>query len=130
MTDLAWPAAILVAVIGVTVLLLSLWGLIVPSRLISMVRSVLTRRGGVLIAVGVRLLLGIAFLLAADFSRFPPTVRVLGVVTLVAAVGLAIVGHERMKRMVDWVARWPLWAVRGWLVVGAGFGAFLFYATH
>lgn len=118
-------ARITVQIFGALIAVLSLWGMVVPQRLLALVGKVATNPSGIFVAVGVRLLLGAALLLAAETAGFPTTFMILGGVAIAAAVGLLIVGSGRMRKLVEWVTRWPESLVRAWLVFGLGFGAFL-----
>ena len=62
---------IVVLVLGVTVCALSAWGIYAPERLLKLVNGVMGQERGIYIAVIVRLLLGLALILAAPDSRFP-----------------------------------------------------------
>ena len=81
------------------------------------------------LAVGIRLLLGVALIVAAPASLFPLVFRVIGVIAILAALALPIMGIERIRRLVGWFAALPSLALRLWLVFGFAFGAFLVYGT-
>ncbi len=51
---------------GIVIAALSIWGIVVPERLIGMVTGVMARPAGMRIAVGARFLLGFALLVAAS----------------------------------------------------------------
>lgn len=53
-------------------------------------------------AVGVRLVMGAVFILAAHDTRYPWAVRVFGIIALAAAAGLGVMGPQRLERMVQW----------------------------
>ena len=80
------------------------------------------------LAVSVRLLLGVLLIVAADASRLPLVVAVLGWITLFAGIGLAAIGRDRFRRFVTWALGMPDAAVRTGGVLAALFGAFLIYA--
>jgi len=81
------------------------------------------------VAVGVRLGLGIALLFAADASRYPMGLRVLGWITLAAAAALAVMGPTRLDRLVLWWMRRPAGEIRAWSGVAVMMGLFLIHAT-
>lgn len=80
------------------------------------------------VAVGIRLVLGIALLSAAEVSRYPVGLRVLGWITLAAAVVLAILGPTRLDRLVRWWTERADSEIRAWSAVAVGLGLFLVYA--
>ena len=121
---------IVVLAIAALVLVLAAWGVVMPDKLITFVVSSMDRPWGIHIAVFVRLVLGAALIAAAPASLFPVTFEVLGVVTILAAVALAIAGQERVRRFLDWwVEQFSPRVNRLWLLFGVAFAAFLVYAV-
>lgn len=118
-----------VLLFGVVLVALSVWGLVVPARVLSMVEGVMGRPRGMWIAVGARVVLGAALIIAAPRSMFPTTFLVLGWVALIAAVVLPLVGRARIHGLVTWLERMPPPLVRVWLVLGMAFGAVLVYGV-
>ncbi|MCC5879786.1 MAG: hypothetical protein JJU03_07825 [Idiomarina sp.] len=54
------------------------------------------------LAVVVRLLLGGVLLLAASGSRFPATLEVIGWISIVAGLVVAVMGHRRFVKLMEW----------------------------
>ncbi|MGI9343354.1 MAG: hypothetical protein ACR2QV_10915 [Gammaproteobacteria bacterium] len=119
----------IVAVFGLLVCLGCIVGIAATSVLMRIMDMVMSRPGILYLAVGVRLLLGVALIVAAPASLFPVLFRIFGVIAILAALALPIMGIERIRRLVAWVAALPSIALRLWLVVGFAFGAFLIYGT-
>jgi hypothetical protein len=86
-------------------------------------------RGRYVAAVVVRLVLGLLFLWLADELRYPVVMRILGGLSIAAAIGILLMGREWLDRMIDW------WMARGDGVLRIGmlfamlFGAFLVHAS-
>jgi len=120
---------IVVQAFGVLIGVMSLWGLVVPSQLMGLVKRVVSKPAGMGFAVGVRILMGAVLLTTAQVAKFPMTFTVIGWIAILAAIGLLIMGQGRMQKLVDSVARWPTAMVRVWLVFGLAFGAFLIYGA-
>ena len=118
-----------VLVFGIVVGVLSIWGIIAPTRLISIVRSVMDRGFGIYAAVIARVLLGVALIIAAAESRFPTGFEILGWIAIAAAVGLAFIGRERLRKFIGWFDRFSPAQIRLWLVLGIVFGGFLVYGV-
>lgn len=116
-----------VMLFGAVVLVLSAWGIAAPKRLIDLVRGVMDRDLGIYVAIIARVVLGLALLGAAQQSSFPQTFRVLGWIAIIAAVGLAIIGRDRVRRFVARFERLPAGFIRLWLIFGIAFGGFLIY---
>lgn len=119
--------AIVVTLVG---LLLTLAGIVLavaPQRLLDWIRGMESRtRFGV--AIGARAVMGVLFLLAAPACRQPLVVQIVGWIALVAAVGILLMGRNRLDRFLAWWLERPLGFLRGWSVVAMGFGVLLLYS--
>jgi len=121
---------IIVLVTGVTVIVLSGWGIFAPEKLMTLVTSAMDKYWGIYIAVIVRLILGSALIIVAPFSLFPTVFQVLGVIAIVAAMALVLMGRERIQRFIAWWSeRLSAPIVRLWLLFGIAFGCFLVYGA-
>jgi hypothetical protein len=118
---------IVVLVLGIAVCVLSAWGAYAPEKLVRLVTGVMDQEWGIYLAVIVRLLLGLALIIAAPYSRFPLVFQALGWIAIVAAVALAFMGRERLRRLVAWFERFSPAIIRLWLLFGVAFGGFLIY---
>lgn len=116
---------LVIELLGIAVAALGALGLVRPQRLIGFATSIWNSGAGLPAAVAIRVLLGAALLATASASRFPTPFRVLGALSLVAAVAAPLLGRERLRRFVDWWAGRPATFVRAWALVALGFGAFL-----
>ena len=123
-------AQIVVLVIGVTVIVLAGWGLFTPEKLMTFVTSAMDKYWGVYIAIIVRLVLGSALIIVAPASLFPIVFQALGVIAIVSAIALALMGRERIRRFIAWWSeRFSLPIVRLWLLFGMAFGGFIIYGV-
>jgi hypothetical protein len=102
-------------------------GIVSPSRLLGVVRSIQTPIG-LYFAAGLRLLLGVALLFAAPPSRAPGLIYIVGVFIIVIGVITPFFGLERFRRLVDWWSVQGSAFVRGWAVLALLFGLSLAYA--
>ena len=106
------------------------WGIFAPQKLVTLVASVMDRHWGIYIAVVVRLVLGAALIIVAPASQFPIAFQVLGSIAIIAAVALALLGRERVRRLiVSWIGRLSAAMIRLWLLAGIAFGGFLIYGV-
>jgi NAD/NADP transhydrogenase beta subunit len=81
-----------------------------------------------ILAVVVRLVLGFLLISQAGYSRFPTVIEVLGWLSVIAAVSLALMGRKNFKRLMAWAFTLiQPWGRPGGLLAMA-FGAFLIYA--
>ena len=118
-----------VFVFGLIIGLASFYGMAFPKHLLNTVGQVASSRAGMLFSVGVRLVLGFLFTLAAPLTSFPNVFYVLGVITLAAAAALLFLGQARMTGLVEWFQGQPVGLTRVWLILGVVFGGFLIYAV-
>ena len=118
---LALLVALLISLIGLT-------GVVSPETLASLGRHALTPTG-LLIVAAVRIGIGTILLLVASASRAPRTLRVFGIIAIIAGVATPSFGVEHSRRVMDW------WLAQGfvWVRLHAGIalvlGGFLAYAV-
>jgi len=125
-----FSSQIIVLVIGVTVIVLAGWGIIAPEKLMAFVTSAMDKYWGIYIAVVVRLVLGSALIIVAPASLFPIVFQALGVIAIVAAIALVLMGRKRVRRFIAWWSeRFSAPMVRLWLLFGMAFGGFLVYGV-
>ncbi len=122
-------ALVLLIVFAVIIIGMCAVALVRPPTLLNFAANVIESKRGMWIAVGVRLVAGAAFLIAADASRFPTFFLVIGVLSLIAAVSLPIIGHQRFIALVDWFSHAPVSVIRVWGVLGVAFGALILYGS-
>ena len=80
-------------------------------------------------AIGVRFIAGIVLLLYAAQSKFPLALTILGCIFLIAALAIAVMGRDRLKRLIEWTFNFmaPYARIVGFLAMC--FGGFLVYAV-
>ena len=119
---------ILLAIVSTIIVVLSLYGVLQPEGLVAWVRGFMARRQGLATAIGVRLLLaGLLWFTAAD-ARTPTVFRVFAILTLIAAFVFPFVGIDRIRKLIDYVAGWPSWALRLDCLMGVALGVFLLWS--
>jgi hypothetical protein len=113
--------------LGVLIVLMGAWGVLAPARTTDLVNR-FGSKGGLWFAAGIRLVLGLALWFAAPQSRAPLLLQVLGVVAIVAAVVIPLMGLDRFKALVDWWSKLSPGAQRLWSLVAVAFGAAILWA--
>lgn len=81
-----------------------------------------------ILAVAVRLILGILLILQSDLSRYPLLIELLGWLSIIAALSLAVMGRRNFLRLMSWALNVlkPYGRVGG--IFAVVFGGFLIYA--
>ena len=119
--------AIIVSVLGVVIALIGVMGVANPRSLNKLVqRWQSPARFG--FAVVIRVVLGVVFLAVAPDFRAPLVVRIVGVISVVAALAILIVGRVRLDAFIEWWLRRSPALLRLWATVAIAFGALLVYA--
>ena len=119
---------VLIIIFGALTLLAGIVILINPEFIFGFLRTSMTKPELHIAAVVVRIILGILLLTQSHVSKFPVVIEIIGWLSIVAAVVLAVMGRRNFIRLMSWalsVAK-PFGRVGG--VVAAAFGAFLIYA--
>lgn len=81
-----------------------------------------------ILAVVVRIILGALLILQSDLSKYPLVIEILGWLSIVAALSLAVMGRQNFIRLMSWALNSlkPFGRVGG--VIAAAFGGFLVHA--
>lgn len=81
-----------------------------------------------ILAIGVRLLLGVLLIYLSGVSRFPLAIEIIGWISIIAALVFLVIGRARFNKLMSWVLSLvkPLGRVGG--VIAMAFGVFLVYA--
>jgi hypothetical protein len=111
-------------VIGALVILGSAISVAAPDLRLSLERLVITPAGLYAIAA-LRIAIGLVFVLAAPASRAPRTLRVLGLIVIIAGLTTPWFGVARARAVLNWLASAGLMRVAAG--VGMAIGGFLVY---
>ena len=117
---------LLALVIGALVILVGAVGVAAPDVLLFVGRSVITP-GGLYAIAALRIAIGLVFALAAPASRAPRTLRVLGVLVIIAGLVTPWFGVARSLAVLDWWASVGPSLRRLDAGVGMALGGFLVY---
>jgi hypothetical protein len=115
---------------GVSLVVFVCIGLVSPARVLRFVEQTMAASWGIVFAVGIRLVLGIALLVAAPASPYPLAFTVVGWIAITAAVGGALLGRRRLQRFTQWwIDHFGPAGTRAWLAIALAFAAFLVYGA-
>jgi hypothetical protein len=112
--------ALIIAAAGVV-------GVISPSLVLELARSLLTP-GALYVVAAVRITFGIVLVSVASASRLPKTIKVLGIVIIVAGVLTPFFGVERSQAVFDWWSSQSALFMRAWSGLAVICGLFVIYA--
>ena len=59
-------------------------------------------KSGLWVATAIRAVLGLGLLAAAEDSKAPMLLRILGLIILLVAIAMPLLGLDRHRRMIDW----------------------------
>lgn len=114
--------SVVVVIFGLFMLGMGTAILMSPERLKKGLRIFLDKRGFGLAAVGIRVVVGVLFLMAASDTRAPSFITAMGVLFILAGVAIPFVGFTRIERLANWWLERPDWALRAWAVAAGGLG--------
>jgi hypothetical protein len=112
-------------------LLIFLAGIIIvinPDTIFGVLRNNLEKVSLHVLAVGVRVVIGILLILSASASKYPTIIGILGWLSLVAAATLFVIGRRRFLRLMSWALSLPQPYSRISGLVAMAFGGFLVHA--
>ena len=81
-----------------------------------------------ILAVVVRLLLGALLVYLASTSKFPVAIEVIGWISIIAAVSLAVIGRSNFKKLLRWAMTFQKSFGRIGGIFATAVGGFLIYA--
>ncbi len=119
---------IIIALVGVLICLGGLVMLLAPEKFKNVMNN-WTGQPRFLFAIIIRVVLGAILLAEAASLRFPLAMKIIGGISIVAAIAILLVGQGRMDRIIDYWMRKPNNILRAWSVFAIAFGAFFIYVT-
>ena len=119
---------LLIIIFGALTLLAGIVIVINPEVIFGFLRNNLDKLVLHILAVVIRLVLGALLIYQSNISKFPFVIEVIGWLSIVAAIFLAVMGRRNFNRLMLWALSLskPFGRVGGILAVA--FGAFLIYA--
>lgn len=118
----------LIIIFGALILLAGLVILVNPESIFGYLRRNLDQPAVYILAIVVRVALGVLLISQSGPSKYPLVIEVLGWISIVAAFSLAVMGRRNFHRLLTWVLSFfkPYGRVGG--VFAVAFGGFLIHA--
>ena len=119
---------LLIIIFGALTLLSGIVIVINPEVIFGFLRNNLDKLVLHILAVVVRLVLGVLLIYQSNVSELPLVIEIIGWLSIVAAIFLAVMGRQNFNRLMLWALSLskPFSRVGG--VFAVAFGAFLIYA--
>lgn len=119
---------VLIIIFGALTLLAGIVIVINPEIIFGFLRNNLDKLVLHILAVAVRLVIGVLLISQSNVSKFPFVIEIIGWLSIVAAIFLAVMGSRNFNRLMSWALSFlkPFGRVGG--VFAAAFGAFLIFA--
>ena len=115
-------------ILSVIIVALSLYGVLLPDRLVRLVRGFMQDGTGLWFAITIRLLLAATLWFSAPVSRTPGLFKALSVVMLLTAIALPIVGYSRLNKFIEHISSCPQMLIRLLCALGVALGVFLLWS--
>ncbi len=120
--------AVLIIIFGALTLLAGIVIVINPEIIFGFLRKKLDKLELHVLAVVVRLVLGVLLIYQSNVSKFPLIIEIIGWLSIVAAIFLGVMGRRNFKRLLSWALSLVKTFGRVGGVLAAAFGSFLVYA--
>ena len=119
---------VLIIIFGALTLLAGIVIVINPEVIFGFLRNNLDKLVLHILAVVIRIVLGALLIYQSNISKFPLVIEVIGWLSIVAAIFLAVMGRRNFNRLMSWALSLvkPIGRVGG--VLAVAFGVFLIYA--
>ncbi|MES9833666.1 MAG: hypothetical protein ABW139_15625 [Candidatus Thiodiazotropha sp. DIVDIV] len=120
----------LIIVFGALILLAGVVIIINPETVFGYLRRNMEKLELHILAVIVRLIIGVLLITQASLSRYPLTIEVLGWLSIIAALTLAVIGRAKFRSLMSWALNTLKPYARFGGLFAAAFGIFLVYAFY
>ena len=121
-------ANLLAMALGFVIAAIGVLGMAAPLVLLELGRS-LQSAGAIYVVATLRVALGAILIWAAPDSRTPRTLRIIGVLIIVAGVVTPFFDVDRSRAMLDWWSTQGSFFTRAWPTMAVIFGLFSAYAA-
>jgi len=119
---------LLIIIFGALTLLAGIVIVINPEVIFGFLRNNLDKLVLHILAVIIRLVLGALLIYQSNISKFPFVIEIIGWLSIVAAIFLAVMGRGNFKRLMSWALSLSKHFSRVGGILAVAFGAFLIYA--
>ena len=118
----------LIIIFGALTLLAGIVILFNPEIIFGFLNKYIDKTGLQVLAIVVRLALGVLLVYQSDVSRYPLVIDIIGWLAIAVAVIFTVIGRNNFKRLMSWALSLTKPYARAGGFVAAAFGVFLIYA--
>ena len=118
---------LLIIIFGALTLLAGIVIVINPEVIFGFLRNNLDKLVLHILAVVIRLVIGALLIYQSNISKFPFVIEVIGWLSIVAAIFLAVMGRRNFNRLMSWALSLSKPFSRVGVILAVAFGAFLIY---
>ena len=119
---------VLIIIFGALTLLAGIVIVINPEGIFGFLRNNLDKLVLHIMAVVVRLVIGVLLIYQANVSKFPFVIEIIGWLSIVAAIFIAVMGRRNFNRLMSWALSLSKSFGRVGGILAVAFGAFLIFA--
>jgi uncharacterized protein YjeT (DUF2065 family) len=120
--------SIIVLAIGLIIIIIGLAVLAKPARLEDLL-YILLEKDWFRIVAALRVIIGVLFLFAAEGTRSPTFVSVMGILFILAGVLIPMLGPARLRSLVSWWMKKRDLVLRSWALVALALGGVLVWVA-
>jgi hypothetical protein len=119
---------VLIIMFGILTLLAGIVIVINPEIIFGFLRNNIDKPELHILAVAVRIVLGVILIYQSGISKFPLLIEIIGWLSIVAAIILFVMGRSNFSRLMSWALSFVKTSGRVGGFLAVAFGAFLIYA--
>jgi hypothetical protein len=119
---------VLIIMFGILTLLAGIVIVINPEIIFGFLRNNIDKPELHILAVAVRIVLGVILIYQSGISKFPLLIEIIGWLSIVAAIILFVMGRSNFSRLMSWALSFVKTSGRVGGFLAVVFGAFLIYA--
>lgn len=119
---------LIIIIFGALTLLAGMVILINPDIIFGLLRKNLDNIALHILAVVVRLVLGVLLIYYSELSRFPLVMEIIGWISIAAAITFAVIGRKNFHRLMSWALNVMKPVARIGGIIAMVFGGFIIYA--
>jgi len=95
--------SVLFKILGLSIIIAGISLIVKPDFLLAWFENNISNTKMYFAAIGIRLILGILLIVAANQSKFPPLIKALGAISIIAALVFLVIGHEQFVEFITMI---------------------------